>query len=130
MPAGPDEGGDPYLETVQSERPGLPIYHDGDENETPDVVIVQNEILSYPIWQQAMAQLNLTSWVFIDTTQLVYRCWRKFRSSNRNHWKIELMVHGTDATGKTRVYKLYPYATAIYNFDPADIQYYMFTPKY
>lgn len=119
MPTAPGEGGDPYAETVTSERPAAPVYVQGDENATPDVIIVVNKVERLPIWNWAKQGHD-----FINTTRFAYRCFRKYNSANRNHWKIEITVKGTDANGKARIYKLYPFGSAGYNFDPADISWY------
>ncbi len=119
MPGGPGEGEDPYLLTVIQERPGAPVYARADEDAIPDQVITIIQVLHYPIWNWAK-QLH----DYINTTQFTYRCFRKYNAKNRNFWKIELTVQGTDIAGKIRTYKLYPWGCAGYNFDPVDISYY------
>ena len=119
MPVGPGEGGDPYAETVQTERPGSPVYVQGDETATPDQIIVVDRVESLPIWNWKTELHD-----FLNTTKFTYRCWRKYRADNRNQWKIEVTVEGTDADAKARIYKLYPFGSASYNFDPVDISWY------
>ena len=123
MPTGPDEGADPYAITVQAERPS-PIYVNGDENEIPDLVITDTTDKRILVFYDIRLGTNIfQAFEYSSVSSIVYRCWRKYRADNRNHWKIEITITGTVA-GKTVLSKVYPFGAAGYNFDPADISWY------
>ncbi|HLP06067.1 MAG TPA: hypothetical protein VK152_11630 [Paludibacter sp.] len=116
---------------VMDGRPVEPRYMDM-TNKTPDMVIEEVEDMQV-LMQIYLSKLLPGQSVFVNNTivSVSFDCYRSFRvATGANSWRIEMSVRTNDISGRSYVYRFFPFGCSAFNYNPEDVRSYTWLYEY